>query len=109
MRTQCLVFATLVSALTCLSVVSVFAQSEETGRLTSHVDPKQAYVFVDGKAIRYGSQTMKLAAGPHEVGVYNYGYIPQTKSVRVGAGETSDLHVDFAVGRSRGSRFFCGH
>ncbi|HEY2546644.1 MAG TPA: PEGA domain-containing protein, partial [Candidatus Acidoferrum sp.] len=73
---------------------SALAQSSaETGKLKIHVDPKQAYVFVDGKAIRDGSQTIALAAGDHKVGVYNSGYLPKLQDVHVGAGETSDLSV----------------
>jgi hypothetical protein len=67
--------------------------TEETGKLKIHVNPKQAYVFVDGKAIRDGSQTIELPAGDHKVGVYNYGYLPKIQDVRVGAGETTDLDV----------------
>ena len=85
----------LFSALPCLFAVSVFAQSsEETGKLKIHVEPKQAYVFVDGKAIRDGSQTINLAAGDHKVDVYNYGYVPKTADVHVGTGETTNLRVN---------------
>lgn len=75
-------------------VAPSFAQSSmETGKLKIHVDPKQAYVFVDGKAIRDGSQTIDLASGDHKVGVYNYGYLPKIQNVHVGAGERTDLSV----------------
>jgi len=75
-------------------VAPAFAQSSsETGKLKIHVVPKQAYVFVDGKAIRDGSQTITLAAGDHKVGVYNYGYLPKTQDVHVGAGATSQVNV----------------
>ena len=67
--------------------------NEETGKLKIHVSPKQAYVFVDGKAIREGSQTIELAAGTHQVGVDNYGYVAKTQPVKIGAGETTDLNV----------------
>jgi hypothetical protein len=76
------------------SVAPSFAQSSsETGKLKIHVDPKQAYVFVDGKAIRDGSQTIVLASGDHKVAVYNSGYLPKLQDVHVGAGETTDLRV----------------
>jgi hypothetical protein len=96
MRTRSFVVITLLlSATALLSVAPAIAQSsEETGKLKIHVDPKQAYVFVDGKAIRDGSQTIELAAGNHKVGVYNYGYLPRTQDVHVGAGETTDLRVN---------------
>ena len=75
-------------------VAPSFAQSSsETGKLKIHVVPKQAYVFVDGKAIRDGSQTISLTAGDHKVGVYNYGYLPKVQSVHVNAGEKTDLAV----------------
>jgi hypothetical protein len=95
MRTETFVIATLFSALSYLCAVPAFAQSsQETGKLKIHVEPKQAYVFVDGKAIRDGSQTIELASGDHKVGVYNYGYIPKTQDVHVGAGESTDLRVN---------------
>src|ERR1700752_1248061 len=94
MRTKSFVIATLFSAISYLCAVPAFGQSsQETGKLKIHVDPKQAYVFVDGKAIRDGNQTIELASGDHKVGVYNYGYIPKTQDVHVGTGETTDLRV----------------
>src|ERR1700741_979350 len=95
MRTKSFVIATLFSPISYLCAVPAFAQSsQETGKLKIHVDPKQAYVFVDGKAIRDGSQIIELAAGDHKVGVYNYGYLSKTQDVHVGAGETTDLRVN---------------
>lgn len=95
MRTRSLIVATLcLSAMAFLCVAPTFAQSSrETGKLKIHVEPKQAYVFVDGKAIRDGSQTIELPAGTHNIGVYNYGYIPKILDVHVGAGEATRLNV----------------
>lgn len=95
MRTRSLIVVTLcLSAMAFLCVAPTFAQSSrETGKLKIHVEPKQAYVFVDGKAIRDGSQTIELSAGTHNIGVYNYGYIPKTQDVHVGAGEATRLNV----------------
>lgn len=94
MRTGSLPLVTLCFAAAYFCVAPIFAQSSmENGKLRIHVDPKQAYVFVDGKAIRDGSQTIDLAAGDHAVGVYNYGYMPKVQDVHIGAGETTDLHV----------------
>jgi hypothetical protein len=95
MRSKSFVLASLFPAICCLCAVPAFAQSsQETGKLKIHVAPKQAYVFVDGKAIRDGSQTIDLPAGDHKVGVYNYGYMPKMQDVHVGAGETTDLRVN---------------
>ncbi|MGA7921595.1 MAG: OmpA family protein [Candidatus Acidiferrales bacterium] len=77
-----------------MSITPASAQSNAaSGKLKIQVTPKQAYVFVDGVAIRDGSQTIVLSAGTHDVGVDNYGYIPKTQKVHIGAGETTDLDV----------------
>ncbi len=77
-----------------MSITPASAQSKvKNGKLKIHVTPKQAYVFVDGVAIRDGSQTIVLSAGTHDLGVDNYGYIPKTQKVHIGAGETTDLDV----------------
>ena len=81
-------------ALLAMGITPSFAQSgTATGKLKIHVSPKQAYVFVDGKAIRDGSQTIELSAGSHSVGVDNYGYTPQTKNVDITAGKMTALDV----------------
>lgn len=75
-------------------VAPSFSQSSsETGKLKIHVTPKQAYVFVDGKAIRDGSHTLSLPVGNHKVSVHNYGYATQTKDVDIKAGQKTDLSV----------------
>lgn len=68
--------------------------SEDTGKLKIDVEPKQAYVFVDGKAIRDGSQTIRLAPGAHSVAVHNYGYTAQTQNVQVTAQKETKLNID---------------
>jgi len=77
-----------------LATLSAAASHAQTGKLKIHVSPKQAYVFVDGKAIRDGSQTIKLTPGSHEVSVHNYGYAPATQSVQIDGGKTTELKVD---------------
>ena len=66
---------------------------QATGKLKIHVIPKQAYVFVDGKAIGDGSQTIALSGGSHTVSVDNYGYSPQIKNVDITLGKTTELDV----------------
>ena len=68
-----------------------FAQD---GKLKMKVTPPQAYVFVDGNAIREGSHAVKLAAGKHTVVVVNYGYKMSTQDVNIEAGKTTDLAVN---------------
>ncbi len=84
-----------------LSAGNAFAQSDQaTGTLKVHVDPKQAYLFVDGNAIRDGNQKIVLTAGEHSIGVYNYGYTPDLRKVNVEAGKT--VSVDFDLQKSGG-------
>jgi len=51
-----------------------FAQNPKPGKLKMSVTPKQAYTFVDGKAIGPGNRTIKLDVGTHHVLIANYGY-----------------------------------
>jgi hypothetical protein len=86
-------FVLLMSVVIALATLPAAAQSGETGKLKIHVNPKQAYVFVDGKAIRDGSQTIDLPPGTHEVSVHNYGYIPKTQAVHIDSHKTTDMDV----------------
>ena len=87
-------FAFLIAVIFSLVTLPAFAQGNESaGRLKIHVSPKQAYVFVDGKAIRDGSQTIDLQPGSHEVSVRNYGYIPNTQQVQIDSKKTTELSV----------------
>ena len=52
------------------------------------VIPKQAYTFVDGKAIGPGNRTIKLDAGTHHVVVANYGYSFVEKEVSIDSQKT---------------------
>ncbi len=85
-------FALLTFVAFSLVTLPVSAQSV-TGKLKIHVNPKQAYVFVDGKAIRDGSQTIVLSPGPHEVSVHNYGYTSNTRQVHIDPRTTTDITV----------------
>jgi hypothetical protein len=67
-----------------------FAQD---GKLKMKVSPPQAYVFVDGNAIRDGSRSVRLAPGKHAVVVVNYGYKISTQDVNIESGKTTDLAV----------------
>src|SRR5690242_16737426 len=89
-----LVVAMFSSAALLFQAAPVFAQSSTSnGKLHIHVSPKQAYVFVDGKAIRDGSQTIELPAGSHKIGVYNYGYTEKVQDVQIESGKKTNLDV----------------
>src|ERR1700722_18226758 len=79
-----------------LGATAGFAQSGN-GKLKVTVVPKQAYVFVDGNAIRDGHQTISLAPGKHTVVVANYGFKSSTQDVNIDAGKTTPLDVKLQV------------
>src|SRR4051794_30716760 len=83
------VFASLILL---LCGAAAFAQD---GRLTLHVTPQQAYVFVDGHAVGEASKhhSMKLSAGQHKVDLANYGYSSATNDVTITAGKATALDV----------------
>jgi len=73
-----------------LGATASFAQD---GKLKIKVTPKRAYVFVDGNAVRDGSQSISLPAGKHTVAVVSYGYKISTQDVDITSGKTTDLKV----------------
>ncbi len=86
----------LCSFLTILTVaIAIFAAPSfaQDGKLKVKVTPKQAYLFLDGKAIREGTHAISVPAGKHTVVVVNYGYKMVTKDVDVTAGKTTDVDV----------------
>jgi hypothetical protein len=74
-------------------VLTATASFAQDGKLKIKVSPKQAYVFVDGNAIREGSHSINLPAGKHTVVVVNYGYKSSTQDVDVAAGKSTPLDV----------------
>jgi len=71
-------------ALVTLWGIAAFAQEAKVPVI---VDPPQAYVFLDGNAIKEGKQViLKTTPGKHIISVYNYGYQGQIR------------HVDFIAG-----------
>jgi OmpA family/PEGA domain len=73
-----------------LYAASGFAQD---GKLKIKVTPAQAYVFVDGNAIREGNHSVSLSPGKHTVVVVNYGYKISTQDVTIEAGKSTPLEV----------------
>jgi len=65
------------------------------GKVALHVTPKQAYVWVDGRAISEASKrhTLSLSAGDHKIELANYGYTPETRNITITSGKTTDLDV----------------
>jgi OmpA family/PEGA domain len=75
--------------------IALFATAgfAQDGKLKIKVTPKQAYVFVDGNAIREGSHSIPLSPGKHTVVVVNYGYKISTQDVTIEAGKSTPLEV----------------
>jgi hypothetical protein len=70
-----------------------FAQNPKPGKLKMSVIPKQAYTFVDGKAIGPGNRTIKVDAGTHHVLVANYGYNFVEKEVSIDSDKTVPVDI----------------
>ena len=87
-KTLCLV----VGATVLLSSVT-FAQDAKPGKLKMSVIPKQAYTFVDGKAIGPGKRTIKLDVGTHHVVVANYGYKFVEQDVSIDSDKTVPIDI----------------
>ncbi len=80
-------------AILTLGLLVALPAAAQDAKLKIKVTPKEAYVFIDGKAMQDGSRTFRLAPGSHQVAVYNYGYKSKTETVNLTAGETTRLEV----------------
>jgi len=94
MKSQFQLLSLAVSALALGMVMQCWAQSGD-GKVAIHVTPKQAYLFVDGHAISEASKhhSLNLSAGDHKIELVNYGYTPETRTVTITAGKSTDLQV----------------
>ena len=70
-----------------------FAQDTKPGKLKISVSPKQAYTFVDGKAIGPGNRTIKLDVGTHHLVVANYGFKFVEQDISIDPDHTLPLDV----------------
>jgi len=83
---------------TCLALLAFGGTTRtlaQDGKLVLKVTPPQAYLFVDGRAISEASKhhTLKLSAGDHKIELANYGYEPESRTVTITAGKSTDLEV----------------
>src|SRR5215510_11811324 len=76
--------------------LAVLAQDSKPGRLKITVQPKQAYTFVDGKAIGPGNRTIKLDVGTHHLIVANYGFKFAEQDISIDSHQTLpvDIHLE---------------
>lgn len=90
------VTAIMTLGLLCASAGALRAADE--GKIRVWAWPPESEVFVDGQhmgdATWMNMVTVKhVSPGPHEVGIYNYGFVPQRYTVTVEAGKTMGLKV----------------
>lgn len=107
MRTPAVAALWIVATTAVMLGTSASAQEQTSGKLKVTVSPKQAYTFVDGKAIGPGNRTVKLAAGTHHLVVANYGYKFFEQDVSIDSAKTVPVKVDLVsvgseVGGPRG-------
>ena len=55
-----------------------------------HVEPEEAFIFVDAQPVGEGMHTLTLSPGHHTIGVYNYGFKPMVKEVTLAAGNGNE-------------------
>jgi len=89
------VFRTLCGILGGLILLSVaaFAQDLKPGKLKISVHPKQAYTFIDGKAIGPGNRKIKLDVGTHHLVVANYGFRFVERDISIDSHQTLPLNI----------------
>ena len=85
-------FSLVLAATVLLSSVA-FAQNAKPGKLKISVTPKQAYTFVDDKAIGPGNRTIKLEVGSHHLIVANYGYKFVEQNVSIDSDKTVPVDI----------------
>jgi outer membrane protein OmpA-like peptidoglycan-associated protein len=76
-----------------LLTVATFAQDSKPGKLKIKVSPKQAYTFIDGKAIGPGNRIIKLDVGTHHLVVANYGFKFVEQDVAIDPDHTLPLDI----------------
>jgi hypothetical protein len=86
LRLVCLPFGIVLLSPTIVS-------SQQIGALKMSVYPKEAYTFVDGKAVGPGNRKFNLPYGSHQVIVANYGYKFYEKEVTIDSERAAVLKV----------------
>src|SRR5215475_3695242 len=77
----------------CLLGLAGFAQDSKSGKIRITVEPKQAYTFVDGKAIGPGNRTIKLDVGTHHLVVANYGFKFAERDISIDSHQTLPVDI----------------
>jgi len=85
-----------------------YGADKTTAKLRVTVRPVEAEIFIDGQhmgdATFDGTLTVpEIGPGEHTVGIYNYGYVPQSYKVNFAAGMTSTLNVRLVADQGAGA------
>jgi outer membrane protein OmpA-like peptidoglycan-associated protein len=94
MKLQTLLSRSFLSAALLLLAGGISGVAQD-GKLVLHVTPKQAYIFLDGRAISEASKhrSLSLSPGDHKIELVNYGYAPSTQTVTITSGKSTNLDV----------------
>jgi len=70
------------------------AWAGDRGSLIVRVNPAETYIYADGEpVIESKGHYITLPEGEHKIGLYNYGYKPESRSVSITAGKTTVIDV----------------
>lgn len=84
----------LLMALPVLLLISIQTTWAQQGLLGVRVMPRQAYIFADGRPVVDASGHFAvLDPGQHQIGLYNYGYKPEFRTVTIEAGKVTVIDV----------------
>ena len=82
------------SGIVALLLVSVQPVVAQGGKLIVHANPREAYIYADGKPIvEARGHHVALPAGEHKIDLYNYGYKPESRNVTIEAHKTTVIDV----------------
>jgi outer membrane protein OmpA-like peptidoglycan-associated protein len=73
--------------------IAALAQDPKPGKLKISVHPKQAYTFIDNKAIGPGNRKIKLDVGTHHLVVANYGFKFVERDISIDSHQTLPLDI----------------
>ncbi len=71
----------------------VLSASAQEGKLKVRANPREAYIFADGQAMRDARSAVRLSSGQHKIVLYNYGYKPAEREVSITAGKTTTIEI----------------
>ncbi len=65
----------------------------QRGKLIVRVNPREAFIYADGKPVVEARHSVTLDAGAHKIDLYNYGYKSETRNVTIEAHKQTIIDV----------------